>query len=133
LARELAFEILEWRNTMSEKFAGSGVGASIYQFKFALHVFRYILFCFYTHANFVIFIDGDDADDDEYGYGRGGPSDQEALFTKFQAFLTRASSCQSIFTASPVGQQFHLVLITVAVHANAAFYIHLYPRNLRPN
>lgn len=28
------------------------------------------------------------------------PLDQEALFTKFQAFLTRASSCQSIFSSA---------------------------------
>lgn len=32
--------------------------------------------------------------EDEYGRR---PSDQEALFTKFQSFLTRASTCQSIF------------------------------------
>ncbi|KIM86641.1 hypothetical protein PILCRDRAFT_64773, partial [Piloderma croceum F 1598] len=67
LARELGFEIVEWRNSMSERFAG----------------------------------DDDDADDNDYGYGRHGPMDQEALFTKFQAFLTRASSCQSIFSPSP--------------------------------
>lgn len=60
-----------------------------------------------NRADLRIGVDDDDADvdDDDYGYGRRGPMDQEALFTKFQAFLTRASSCQSIFSASPAAQQ----------------------------
>ncbi|KIJ61820.1 hypothetical protein HYDPIDRAFT_158739 [Hydnomerulius pinastri MD-312] len=65
LARELDFEILEWRNSISER------GPS------------------YSNEEF-----------DDYDEPR---RDIEALFDKFQAFLTRAMTCNSIFgnTAAP--------------------------------
>ncbi|KAG1876848.1 Rad17 cell cycle checkpoint protein-domain-containing protein [Suillus tomentosus] len=61
LAREMGFEIVEWRNSMSERGPSTLV---------------------------------DDFGDDSW-------MDTEALFDKFQAFLTRASSCCNIFAASP--------------------------------
>ncbi|KAH7917450.1 P-loop containing nucleoside triphosphate hydrolase protein [Leucogyrophana mollusca] len=61
LARELGFEILEWRNSMSDR-GGPGDGLGF----------------------------GDDS-------GGGGG---EALFDKFQAFLTRASACHNVFSSN---------------------------------
>ncbi|KAF8842403.1 hypothetical protein BDN67DRAFT_899264 [Paxillus ammoniavirescens] len=60
LARELNFEILEWRNSMSERGPSS-------------------------------FTDG------EFGMNDEPRVETEALFDKFQAFLTRAMTCNSIF------------------------------------
>lgn len=68
LARELGFEILEWRN--------------------AIHLSEA------RHDN--------DNDEDTYR----SPGDHETLFAKFEAFLTRASACQSIF-APPSHTSFH--------------------------
>ncbi|KAG1776322.1 Rad17 cell cycle checkpoint protein-domain-containing protein [Suillus placidus] len=63
LAREMGFEIVEWRNSMSERGP-------------------------------ITFIDdSSDLGDDSW-------IDTEALFDKFQAFLTRASSCYNIFVPS---------------------------------
>ncbi|KAG2064310.1 hypothetical protein BDR04DRAFT_1084552 [Suillus decipiens] len=63
LAREMGFEIVEWRNSMSER------GSSTFM-------------------------------DDTKDIGNDPWMDTEALFDKFQAFLTRASLCCNIFTAS---------------------------------
>ncbi|KAG6379990.1 Rad17 cell cycle checkpoint protein-domain-containing protein [Boletus reticuloceps] len=60
LSRELDFEILEWRNSMSER------GPSVFT-------------------------------NDEPGPNEGLDFDAETLFDKFQAFLTRAMACNSIF------------------------------------
>ncbi|KAH7905330.1 Rad17 cell cycle checkpoint protein-domain-containing protein [Hygrophoropsis aurantiaca] len=56
LARELGFDILEWRNSMSDR-----------------------------------------------GSSRGTREEFEALFDKFQAFLTRASTCQNVFSSNTSG------------------------------
>jgi len=97
--------MVEWRNSMSERFAGgSHVGMLIFSnFYFILPVFIYL-----SGADLRVRVDDNnyaDDDDDDYGYGRRGSMDQEALFTKFQAFLTRASSCRSIFSPSLAAQQ----------------------------
>ncbi|KAG2343137.1 Rad17-domain-containing protein [Suillus weaverae] len=63
LAREMGFEIVEWRNSMSERGPSTFID------------------------------DSNDLGDDSW-------IDTEALFDKFQAFLTRASSCYNIFAAS---------------------------------
>lgn len=63
LAREMGFEIVEWRNSMSERGPSTFID------------------------------DSNDLGDDSW-------IDTEALFDKFQAFLTRASSCYNIFAPS---------------------------------
>ncbi|KAG1862051.1 Rad17 cell cycle checkpoint protein-domain-containing protein [Suillus subalutaceus] len=63
LAREMGFEIVEWRNSMSERAPSAFID------------------------------DSKDLGDDSW-------MNTEALFDKFQAFLTRASSCYYIFAAS---------------------------------
>lgn len=63
LAREMGFEIVEWRNSMSERGLSTFIDSS------------------------------KDLGDDSW-------MDTEALFDKFQAFLTRASSCYNIFASS---------------------------------
>jgi cell cycle checkpoint protein len=92
---------------MSERFAGgSHVGTFIYLLLFLFLFLSIHCDLYVNRANLRIGVDDDDVDvdDNDYGYRRHGPMDQEALFTKFQAFLTRASSCQSIFSPSPAVQ-----------------------------
>lgn len=71
LAREMGFEIVEWRNSMSER----------------------------SPSTFI-----DDSKDlggqDLNSFPGDSWIDTEALFDKFQAFLTRASSCHNIFATS---------------------------------
>ncbi|KAF9225947.1 hypothetical protein BS17DRAFT_572394 [Gyrodon lividus] len=68
LARELGFEILEWRNSMSER------GPSSFP-------------------------------DEEFGRDDESWLETEALFDKFQAFLTRAMTCKSIFGTNSTALQ----------------------------
>ncbi|KDQ55490.1 hypothetical protein JAAARDRAFT_195860 [Jaapia argillacea MUCL 33604] len=69
LARELNLEILEWKNTVDESFAG------------------------------------DDDHDDEQGQSSWRNQDYEGLMQKFQAFITRASTCRSLFSGPPPQSQ----------------------------
>ncbi|KAF8908184.1 Rad17 cell cycle checkpoint protein-domain-containing protein [Gymnopilus junonius] len=74
LAKEMGFEILEWRNTIAEvpslDFTVSDRNEPSYQSIY---------------------------EDFRPRSGLSFDSDYEGLFTKFEAFLTRASTCQSIF------------------------------------
>lgn len=82
LAREMGFEILEWRNATGET-SSTNYGTPTYLFLFA-----------YTN----LFIDEMSSLPStsteylpEFDLNYGG------IFTKFEAFLTRASTCQNIF------------------------------------
>ncbi|PPQ71519.1 hypothetical protein CVT26_010390 [Gymnopilus dilepis] len=71
LSKEMGFEILEWKNTIAEVSTMGAFG---------------------------------DRDDSSYAsngddFGSQFDSDYEGLFTKFEAFLTRATTCQSIFNS----------------------------------
>jgi cell cycle checkpoint protein len=74
LAREMGFEILEWRNSISEPSA-TGYGKCAY---------------FMSMQPFLTMVLDEDHFDDGY----------EGLFTKFEAFLTRASTCPNVFSGS---------------------------------
>ena len=79
LAREMGFEILEWRNAIGEAYSTPT----------HLYLFLYIL----TRSI------GDSSSSSSTSAEFHPEFDQnyEAIFTKFEAFLTRASTCQNIF------------------------------------
>lgn len=72
LAREMGFDILEWRNSVGEAFSGFDASSS--------------------HAS-----------TGQSQHPNNHDQDFESLFTKFEAFLNRATNCQSIFSHSTSG------------------------------
>ena len=84
LAREMEFEILEWRNTVGE--------ASSTTYGMPKHP-TFLCLCQ------LIFIDKySSLPSSSTGFHPDIDQNYEGIFTKFEAFLTRASTCQNIFT-----------------------------------
>lgn len=77
LARELDCEILEWRNAMGESSSNVFGGTALAE----------------SYFHLLAFIQMESLDDPQSSTNH----DNENLFSKFEAFLTRASTCQSIF------------------------------------